>query len=129
MDTDQEQTAPEADTTDTGAPAQTVRVPNVSPGAKSGLDHIVIGSDALAPTDDDEQALADEEDHGEPEVPDDAAEALTWVQAAEDSDTAQERADLVWAKHGPDSELATALRAAAHGDDDPDDTVTDPPPA
>lgn len=63
MEPDQEQTAPEADTSETsGSPAQTVRVPNVSPGAKSGLDHNVIGSDALTSPEDDD---SDEPD-GEP---------------------------------------------------------------
>lgn len=64
MDSDQqEQTAPSGDqqSDDSGAPAQTVRVPNVSPGAKSGLDHEVIGSDALDPSSNDDSTDTDDD--------------------------------------------------------------------
>lgn len=60
MEPDQEQTAPEAEENETGRPAQTVRVPNVSPGAKSGLDHHVIGADALSPDEDADEPEAEE---------------------------------------------------------------------
>lgn len=129
MDTEQEQ-APEAEQTDdNGAPAQTVRVPNVSPGAMSGLDHQVIGSNALAPQEDDgdEDAEPEAEEPDTDPMPDADVDAkLAWVREAEDSDTATARADKVWT-FGTDPEpseeykatLAARLRAAVHGEPDP----------
>lgn len=130
MDTDQEQAAPEAaeqdsdQTADEGSPAQTVRVPNVSANAKSGLDHTVIGANALADDDsdddqaDDSEPDEDGEDEGPPTGDQDAA--LAWVREAQDSDTAKQRADAVWSEYGEgqgdDSDLAKALRAAVYGD-------------
>lgn len=122
MDTE-EQTAPEADdTTDSGTPAQTVRVPNVSPGAKSGLDHTVIGSDALAPPQDDEDDdQGDDEPDGDPMPDGDLDARLAWVGEAQDSDTAKARADKVWAAHQDDTDpeangrLASGLHTAVYG--------------
>lgn len=121
MDTD---TAPDGATdssADEGHPAQTVRVPNVSPGAKSGLEHIVIGSDALAPDED-----TDESDTGEPAVnlPDiDQEGRVAWVADAEDQDEARERADAVWAEYKADETvdheaLAASLHSAVYGKPD-----------
>jgi hypothetical protein len=128
MDTDQEQTAPEADDTTSGSPAQTVRVPNVSPNAKSGLDHTIIGSNAL-----DSAGAADDDtdpfDHpGDDSMPrGDLDAALAWVGEAEDSDTAKARADAVWLAYGQgdgngapaagpaNDGLAEALREAVKG--------------
>lgn len=116
-DTEQD-TAPEA-AEESGTPAQTVRVPNVSPNAKSGLDHTIIGANALAGAGDD----ADPFDHpGDDSMPQgDAEAALRWVTSAEDSDTAKARADAVWGKYGDpadsegSSDLDTALRSAVYG--------------
>jgi len=116
--TDEEQTAPEADEQqDAGAPAQTVRVPNVRPGAKSGLDHTVIGSDALAPDVDDDEPL---------EVPDgDLDSQIAWVAAAEDQGEAHDRADAVYTKQEDDGAdggsleaLSARLREAVYGTGD-----------
>lgn len=117
MTTD-EQTAPEADDSSetSGAPAQTVRVPNVSPGAKSGLDHTVIGSDALTPDDSGDDEVA------ELEVPDgDLASRLEWVAAGEDQAEKSARADALYG-HEQEvgdtdmEELSTQLRIAVYGD-------------
>jgi hypothetical protein len=106
MDTTEQQADPQQtdDAQDGGSPAQSVRVPNVSPNAKSGLDHTVIGSNALA-------------DAG------DRAEALAWVTAGEDDDETRERADAVWAKFSDDdaesetnAALAADLRSAVYGE-------------
>jgi hypothetical protein len=124
MDTDQEQTAPEADDSSeqSGTPTQTVRVPNVSPGAKSGLDHTVIGADALAPPEGDDEADQDDEEPDPDPMPDGDLDArLAWVGEAQDQDTAKARADKVWAAHEDSDDpeatgrLASALHAAVYG--------------
>lgn len=120
MDTDQEQAAPEADNSSDGGPAQTVRVPNVSPNAKSGLDHTIIGANALADTPQDTADDADDDPRPDGTLDDNIA----WIKAAEDSDTARDRADRVWAAFVKDGDgdneadneaLATALREAVYG--------------
>lgn len=76
---------------------QPVRVPNVSPGARSGLDHEVIGSNAQEAYDENER-LAAEADL--PEVPEDLTtvdDLLGWVTEVEDDETAEARARAVLA--------------------------------
>jgi hypothetical protein len=125
MDTDQEQTAPEAADETSGTPAQTVRVPNVSPGAKSGLDHTVIGADALDPdtADDADEPTSPEEPDTEALPDGDVDAKVAWVDAAEDQDTASSRADKVYAwaaESGPSpeylSDLSAKLRRAVYGE-------------
>lgn len=127
-----EQAPPEADETSSddateGRPAQTVRVPNVSPNAKSGLDHTIIGSNALADAGEEHEPDDEAQDDGDDgDVPQgDLDAALAWLGEAEDSDTARERADAVWKvyRQGDDpddspanADLATRLRAAVYGD-------------
>jgi hypothetical protein len=128
--TEQDQAAPEADDSEqSGSPAQTVRVPNVSPGAKSGIDHTVIGSDALAPQGDDDDSDSGDgggADDGASDLPDGDTDAhVAWVNEAETRDEARRRADLVYAnaeKAGTSDELgelASRLHTAVYGKSDP----------
>lgn len=101
MDPDQ---APEAQTDpattdEDDAPAvRPPTVPNVTPGAKSGLDHQVIGSAAQEAYD----ATAGDQssdDDGELEVPEgDLESQLEWVRAGADYDEKSARGDAVYAK-------------------------------
>lgn len=75
---------------------QPVRVPNVSPGARSGLDHEVIGSNAQEAAVENERLAG--EGLGLPEVPEDRTtveDLLAWVSEAEDDETAEARAYAV----------------------------------
>jgi hypothetical protein len=126
------------DSTDGGSPAQTVRVPNVSANAKSGLDHTIIGSNALAAADDDQgddaETTAPSDDAPADMPTGDQDAALAWIAEAQDSDTAKERADAVWKAYaqpgdGDDSDLAKALRSTVYGNADPAPTPpADPAP-
>lgn len=118
MTTEQEP-APEADEQqESGAPVQTVRVPNVRPGAKSGIDHIVIGSDALDP-DASMGEEAEEEADTDPMPEGDFDARMAWVREAEDQETASARADKVYDAYRDDdtvTDLGAQLRAAVYGD-------------
>lgn len=101
---------------------QPVRVPNVSPGARSGLDHEVIGANAQEAYDENKR-LSQESGSGEtpetpdgdlPEVPEDLtseADLLGWVTEVEDDETAEARARAVLAaeKAKPEDEQRVTL--------------------
>jgi hypothetical protein len=120
--------------------APPVRVPNVSAGAKSGLDHEVIGANAQEAYDVN-QALAAEDASPDTEpvtVPAGTTEErLAWVSEADDQDDRVARADAIY-QHGVDSgssdaelaEVAAGLRAAVYKDregQDPSATGDVPP--
>lgn len=107
-------------------PARPVRVPNVSPNAKSGLDHEVIGSAAVDAYDSEFGAPDEADDQGPGpsniEVPaGDLDSRIAWVGEAEDQDEAAARADAVYS-HEADAgdtdleDLGTRLRTAVYGD-------------
>jgi hypothetical protein len=132
----EQQNPPEADDTTSddateGRPAQTVRVPNVSPGAKSGLDHTVIGSDALAGAGEQDEEPDTEDDGDDPDVPQgDLDAAVAWVKDAEDSDDTKARADRVWKVYANgegsnDGTVAAALQVAVYGDPTDGDPQTE----
>lgn len=117
--------------------APPVRVPNVSPGARSGLDHEVIGSNA-AEAYAANVALSEQEPAGE-EVPDfdatwSAEERLQWVREGEDHEQRGNRADAIYSdakSQGADDQaldlLGADLREAVYHDGgDPLDMVMIP---
>ena len=115
-----------------------MRVPNASPGAKSGLDHIVIGADALedgpAHESELEPTAADGDGvHREQDVTDvpkgDLPAALAWVSAAGDQATASARADEVYGTYAATEDedtLAASLRTAVYGDQSRPDAGNSP---
>lgn len=87
--------------TDTSRP---VRVPNVSPNARSGLSGEVIGSNAVAAYDENEALAADGEPITGTEVKDDGVlvpagtleERIAWAREADEQEERAARADAIW---------------------------------
>lgn len=105
-----------------------VRVPNVTPGARSGLSGKVIGSNAYDAYQENQSLAA----QGEPITPDpelglvvpagDLTERVQWVSEGETEEDRAARADAVFAHEedtDPDADLmalSEALRLAVHGE-------------
>lgn len=108
---------PDHDATEEQAQAPSVRIPNVRPGAISGLDHVLLSPDAAAADE------SPDEDEAGVEVPDgDLDYRLAWVKDAEDDTERSERADAVWAAESAAntdedhlSDVAQKLRDAVNG--------------
>lgn len=121
--------------TDSATPP--VRVPNVSPGAKSGLDHTVIGANAQEAYDANE-TLAAEGTEGHDSGPDTEEivpagtleERLTWVSEGDTSEEKTRRADVIWqheTEADPEADkaaLSEQLRNAVYGNGETVDSDT-----
>lgn len=103
-----------------------VRVPNVSPGARSGLDHQVIGENAILAHQANLELDASDVPAAGVTVPaGDDASRIVWVGEAETRDDRAARADAVF-QHATDTgadpeeleTLAAGLRAAVDPDED-----------
>lgn len=119
-------------TTNENQPAAPVRIPNVSPGALSGLDHEVIGSAAVEAYE--AQAGFDPDPDFEPTgndgpvIPEDATTVdalLEWVSKAEGVEEYRARAELVLAAEqdradGERVTLVEPLRATLADDPEPE---------
>lgn len=108
---------PDHDATEEQAPATSVRIPNVRPGAVSGLDHVLLAPDAAV------AAESPDEDEAGVDVPDgDLDSRIAWVKDTDDDTERSERADAVWAAESAAntdedhlSDVAQKLRDAVNG--------------
>lgn len=111
-------TATDHDATEAAPAAPSVRIPNVRPGAVSGLDHTLLSPDAAAAAAEDPQ-----DDTPTLDVPDGDLDAqLAWVKDAESDTDRTERADAVWAKASAENtdedylaDVAAQLRETVNG--------------